>query len=130
MGFAARDSVVVFGESGILRALTPFLQHPLCSMAKKTDSTNPLCTLFEKDGMTAELFREGDGFRVSFPGTRRKDRTFDSLPTPLPGLHGVFLELRMGGKGIQGLDALARVSDDARQDVLAASRKIHNALEG
>jgi hypothetical protein len=98
-------------------------------MAKKTESTNSLCTLFEKDGLTAELYREGEGFRVSFPGTKRKDRTFDSLPNLLSGLHGVFLELRMGGTGISGLDGLARVSDDARQDVLAASRKIHNALE-
>ena len=109
--------------------LTPFLQNPLTFMAKKTDSTNILCTLFEKDSMAAELFREGEGFRVSFPGTKKKDRTFDSLPNLLSGLHGVFLELRMGGMGIQGLEGLARVSDDARQDVLAASRKIHNALD-
>jgi len=129
MGFAARDSVVETGDGGILRGLTPFLQNPLISMVKKTDSINTLCTLFEKDGMSAELFREGEGFLVSFPGTKKKDRTFDSLPNLLSGLHGVFLELRMGGMGIQGLEGLARVSDDARQDVLAASRKIHNALE-
>jgi len=98
-------------------------------MAKKTDSTNSLCTLYEKDGLTAELFQDGESFRVSFPGTKRKDRAFDSLPNLLSGLHGIFLELRMGGTGIQGLDGLARVSDDARQDVLAASRKIHTALE-
>jgi len=99
-------------------------------MAKKSDSTKSLCTLFEKDGLTAELFREGEGFRVTFPGTKRKERTFDSLPNLLSGLHGIFLELRMGGEGIRGLDGLARVSDDAREDVLAASRKIHTALEG
>jgi len=98
-------------------------------MVKKTDSSNSLCTLYEKDGLSAELLREGEGFCVRFPGRKRKDRTFDTLPNLLSGLHGIFLELRMGGMGIQGLDGLARASDDARQDVLAASRKIHTALE-
>ena len=39
----------------------------------------------------------------------------------------VILDVKL--PGISGLDGLARVSDDAREDVLAASRKIHNALE-
>jgi hypothetical protein len=99
-------------------------------MAKKdTKSSSPLCVLYEKGNLKAELHREGEGFLVHFAGAKRKDRTFDSLPNLLSGLHGIFLELRMGGEGIRGLDGLARVSDDARQDVLAASRKIHTALE-
>ena len=99
-------------------------------MAKKTtDSQKPLCTIYEKDSFRAELFKEGEAFRVRFVGAKRKERTFDSLPNLLSGLHGIFLEIRMGGPGIRGLDGLARVSEDARQDVLAASRKIHTALE-
>jgi len=99
-------------------------------MAKKSTKTDePLCVLFEKDAVKAELYRQGEGFVVHFEGAKRKDRDFDSLPTLLSGLHGIFLELRMGGIGVHGLDGLARVSDDAREDVLAASRKIHNALE-
>ena len=98
---------------------------------KKTSSTEtPLCVLHETDKSQAELHRDGDGFRVHFAGGRAKDRLFDSLPALLSGLHGIFLELRMGGAGLRGLDALAKASDDARQDVLAASRKIHSALDG
>jgi hypothetical protein len=79
--------------------------------------------------MQAKLYRDGDeGFRIRFEGAKRKDREFDSLPNLLSGLHGIFVELRMGAQGIRGFDALAKVSEDARQDVLAASRKIHQAL--
>jgi hypothetical protein len=102
-------------------------------MPKKTKQSaggsTPLCVLHESEDLRAELHREGEGFRVHFPGTRRKDREFDSLPSLLSGLHGIFLELRMSGPGLHGLDALAKASDDAREDVLAASRKIHSALE-
>ena len=87
-----------------------------------------LCVLHESDRLKANLFKDGEGFRIRFDGTGRKDREFDSLPTLLAGLHGIFIEIRMGAQGIRGFDALARVSDDARQDVLAASRKIHQAL--
>ncbi len=75
-----------------------------------------------------ELYRDGEGFRVHSTG-RGKDRKFDSLPSLLSGLHGIFLELRMSGPGLHGLDALARASDDARQAVLGASRLIHGALD-
>ena len=102
-------------------------------MAKKTtkpdQNETPLCLLYESEEGNAELHRDGDAFVVRFPGTKRKDRAFDSLPSLLSGLHGIFVEIRMGNQGVRGLDALARVSDDARQDVLAASRKIHSALE-
>ena len=88
-------------------------------MAKKTtQSDKPLCVLYEKDSFRAELYQEGEAFRVHFEGAKRKDREFDSLPNLLSGLHGIFLEIRMSGPGIRGLDGLARVSDDARQDVL------------
>ncbi len=98
-------------------------------MAKKTTaSAKPLCILHEEGPQKAELFQEGEGFRIGFAGSKTKDRSFESLPALLSGLHGIFVELRMGGQGIRGFDALARVSDDARQDVLAASRKIHSAL--
>ena len=98
-------------------------------MAKKPPKTDDaLCVLFESDKMRAKLYQDGEGFRIRFEGANRKDRAFDSLPNLLSGLHGIFVELRMGAQGIRGFDALARVSDDARQDVLAASRKIHQAL--
>ena len=102
-------------------------------MAKQTKKSEkietPLCLLYESKDGKAELHRDGEAFVVRFPGTRRKDRSFDSLPSLLTGLHGIFVEIRMGNQGIRGLDALARVSDDARQDVPAASRKIHSAIE-
>jgi hypothetical protein len=102
-------------------------------MAKKTSKTastaEALCLLHETDKLKAELFREGEGFRVHFSGSGRgKDKEFDSLPSLLSGLHGIFLELRMSGRGLSGLSALAKASDDAREDVLAASRKIHAAI--
>lgn len=98
-------------------------------MAKKTTNTEkPLCVLHDTGKLKAELYKDGDTFRVHFEGASRKDREFDSLPNLLSGLHGIFVELRMGNQGVRGLDALARVSDDARSDVLAASRKIHQAL--
>ncbi len=98
-------------------------------MPKKTPKTATLlCVIHETDDLRAELYKDGEAFRLHFAGIQRKDRTFDSLPALLSGLHGVFLELRMGHRGIQGLDGLAKASDDARQDVLAASRKIHGAL--
>ena len=103
-----------------------------CPMVKKspeTDSATPLCIIHEDKKIRAELHKDGEIFRLHFAGVKRKDRTFDTLPALLSGLHGVFLELRMGNKGIQGLDGLAKASDDARQDVLGASRKIHSALE-
>lgn len=100
-------------------------------MAKKTAKpevkAEGLCVLYDDDKLKAELFRVGEGFKVRFDG-RGKDRAFDSLPELLTGLHGIFLEIRMKGPGIRGLDGLAKASDDARQDVLAASRKIHAAL--
>jgi hypothetical protein len=99
------------------------------STKKSTTKADPLCILYEADGVKAELFRDGESFRVNFPGTKRKDREFESLPALLSGLHGIFVEIRMSGQGVRGLDALGRVSDDARQDVLAASRKIHAAIE-
>ncbi|MCU0725034.1 MAG: hypothetical protein MUE73_04465 [Planctomycetes bacterium] len=79
--------------------------------------------------MKAELHREGQGFRVRFAGTSAPDRKFESLPALLQGLQGIFLELRMSGPGLRGLGALAKAQDDARQDVLAASRRIHAALK-
>ena len=74
------------------------------------------------------LKQEGEGFRVKFVGSRAKDRTFESLPSLLQGLQAIFLEIRMAGEGLRGFDALARAKEDAREDVLAASRKIHSAL--
>lgn len=98
-------------------------------MAKKPPQNDePLCVLHQDEKLGAKLYRDGEGFRICFEGASRKDRTFDTLPNLLSGLHGIFIEIRMGTQGIRGLDALARVSDDARQDVLAASRKIHQAL--
>jgi hypothetical protein len=98
-------------------------------MAKKTTKTDtPLCVLHEVGKLKAELFRDGDTFRVHFVGAKRKDRAFDSLPNLLSGLHGIFVEIRMGSQGVRGLGELAKVSDEAREDVLAASRKIHQAL--
>ena len=102
-------------------------------MAKNTSKTAPagesLCLLHDTDKLKAELFRDGDGFLVHLSGAGRgKNKTFDSLPSLLSGLQGIFLEIRMSGRGLSGLDSLARASDDARQDVLAASRKIHVAL--
>lgn len=103
-------------------------------MAKKTPDAaaagEALCLLHDTDKLKAELFREGDGFRVHLSGSGRgKDRSFDSLPSLLQGLQAIFLEIRMSGRGLSGLDALARAQDEAREDVLAASRKIHAALE-
>ena len=95
---------------------------------KPPEIDEPLCILHEERGVRAELHRDGDGFLVRFAGAKRKDRTYESLPSLLAGLHGLFLEIRMGGDGVRGLDALARLSDEAREDVLAASRKIHSAL--
>jgi hypothetical protein len=89
----------------------------------------PLCVFHETPKMQAELHREGDGFRVHFAGTSAPDRKFESLPALLQGLQSVFLELRMAGPGLRGLGSLAKAQDDARQDVLAASRKIHAALK-
>jgi hypothetical protein len=98
-------------------------------MVKKSPTDQkPLCILHEQGKLSAELHRDGEGFRIRFRGVSRKDRLFESLPALLQGLHGFFLELRMGDQGLRGLDALARASDDAREDVLAASRKIHHAL--
>ncbi len=102
-------------------------------MAKKTPKTSPagesLCLLHDTNKLKAELFRDGEGFRVHLSGSGRgKDKAFDSLPSLLSGLQGIFLEIRMSGRGLSGLDSLARASDDARQDVLAAARKIHSAL--
>ncbi len=102
-------------------------------MAKKTSKTAPagdaLCLLHDTDKLKAELYREGEGFRVHLSGSGRgKDKTFDSLPSLLQGLQAIFLEIRMSGRGLSGLSALAKAQDDARQDVLAASRKIHAAL--
>lgn len=103
-------------------------------MAKKTSKTAPvgdaLCLLHDTDKLQAELFRDGDGFRVhlSSGSGRGKDKKFDSLPSLLQGLQAIFLEIRMSGRGLSGLEALAGAQDDARQDVLAASRKIHAAL--
>ena len=105
-------------------------------MAKKTSKTAPvgdaLCLLHYTDKLQAELFRDGDGFRVHLSGSgsgRGKDKRFESLPTLLQGLQAIFLEIRMSGRGLSGLSALAGAQDDARQDVLAASRKIHAALD-
>ena len=102
-------------------------------MAKKTSKTAPadeaLCLLHDTDKLKAELFREGEGFRVHLSGAGRdKDKRFDTLPLLLSGLQAIFLEIRMSGRGLSGLSALAGAQDDARQDVLAASRKIHAAL--
>ncbi len=102
-------------------------------MAKKTTKKTEhrdscLCILFETEKKKAELHREGEGFRVHFAGSSSPDRAFATLPALLQGLQGIFLELRMAGPGLRGLSALARAQDDARQDVLAASRKIHAAL--
>ena len=77
---------------------------------QSTDNAKPLCILHETDEFRAELHREGEGFRVQFPGTKRKDRGFDSLPSLLSGLQGIFLEIRMSGPGLHGLDALAKAS--------------------
>ena len=99
-------------------------------MVKKSPELDqPLCIIHEQQGVRAELHRDGEGYRVHFAGAKRKDREYDSLPSLHSGLHGLFLEIRMSG-GVQGLDALARLSDEARNDVLAASRKIHSAIEG
>lgn len=98
-------------------------------MAKKITKTEPpLCVLYESGKFRAELYRDGDRFRVHFEGAKSKDRVFDSLPNLLSGLHGIFVEIRMGAQGIRGLGALGKVSEDARADVLAASRRIHQAL--
>jgi hypothetical protein len=102
-------------------------------MAKKTSKTAPageaLCLLHDTDKLKAELFREGEGFRVHLSGSGRgKDKNFNSLPSLLSGLQAIFLEIRMSGRGLSGLAALARAQDDARQDVLGASRKIHSAM--
>ena len=102
-------------------------------MAKKTSNTTPagdaLCLLHDTDKLKAELYKDGEGFRVHLSGSGRgKDKNFDSLPSLLQGLQAIFLEIRMSGRGLSGLDALKRAQDDARQDVLAASRKIHAAL--
>lgn len=98
-------------------------------MAKKTSNDEKaLCILHEEGKVRAELYKDGDGFRVHFAGSKVKDRSFDTLPNLLTGLHGIFVEIRMGKQGIRGFDALSRVSEDAREDVLAASRKIHSAL--
>ena len=100
-------------------------------MVKKTSKSKAkeegLCVLHDDKKLKAELFRDGEGFQVRFDG-RGKDRSFESLPELMKGLHGIFLEIRMKGQGIHGLDGLAKASDDARQDVLAASRKIHAAI--
>ena len=97
--------------------------------AKKSEPTvSPLCLIHETDKVKAELYRDGVGFRIHYAGTRAPDRRFESLPTLLSGLQQVFLEIRMSGPGLRGLSALAKAQDEARQDVLAASRKIHAAL--
>ena len=98
-------------------------------MPKNSKTETPLCTLHQTKELKVELYREGEGFRVHFAGKKRKDRKFESLPALLQGLHGLFLEIRMSGGGIHGLAGLAKTSDSAREDVLAASRKIHAALD-
>ncbi len=97
---------------------------------KKTETApHALCVFHETPRMKAELHRDGAGFRVRFAGTSAPDRKFESLPALLQGLQGIFLEIRMSGPGLRGLQALAKAQDDARQDVLSASRKIHAAID-